>query len=96
MAMGNFCYIQSIECPYATALGTCRDDIYSDFNKCEMNGDDMPPIEWLPHERRSWCANQHAHWEVRYTCSKCGGNSAENKSVLPVLQSKNVRVKVGG
>ena len=53
MAMGNFCYIQSIECPYATALGTCRDDIYSDFNKCEMNGDDMPPIEWLPHERRS-------------------------------------------
>lgn len=51
MAMGNFCYIQSIECSYATALGTCRDDIYSDFNKCEMNGDDMPPIEWLPHER---------------------------------------------
>lgn len=45
MAMGNFCYIQNIECPYATALGTCRDDIYSDFNKCEMNGDDMPPIE---------------------------------------------------
>lgn len=33
MAMGNFCYIQNIECPYATALGTCRDDIYSDFNK---------------------------------------------------------------
>ena len=28
MAMGNFCYIQSIECPYATVLGTCRDDIY--------------------------------------------------------------------
>lgn len=49
MAMGNFCYIQSIECPYATVLGTCRDDIYSDFNKCEMNGDDMPPIEWPPH-----------------------------------------------
>lgn len=24
MAMGNFCYIQNIECPYATALGTCR------------------------------------------------------------------------
>lgn len=60
MAMGNFCYIQSIECPYATVLGTCRDDIYSDFNKCEMNGDDMPPIEWPPHERRSWCVNQHA------------------------------------
>lgn len=60
MAMGNFCYIQNIECPYATTLGTCRDDIYPDFNKCEMNGDDMPPIEWPSHERRSWCSNQNA------------------------------------
>lgn len=82
MAMGNFCYIQSIECPYATVLGTCRDDIYSDFNKCEMNGDDMPTIEWPPHERRSWCVNQHAHWEVRYICSKCGETVRRINSLL--------------
>lgn len=88
MAMGNFCYIQSIECPYATALGTCRDDIYSDFNKCEMNGDDMSPIEWLPHERRSWCANQHAHWEVRYTCSKCGETVRKIKAFCPSCKAK--------
>lgn len=96
MAMGNFCYIQSIECPYATALGTCRDDIYSDFNKCEMNGDDMPPIEWLPHERRSWCANQHAQLGSPLHLHQMRRDSAENKSILPVLQSKNVRVKMGG
>lgn len=88
MAVGNFCYIQSIECPYATVLGTCRDDIYSDFNKCEMNGDDMPPIEWPPHERRSWCVNQHAHWEVRYTCSKCGETVRRIKAFCPSCKAK--------
>lgn len=77
MAMGNFCYIQSIECPYATALGTCRDDIYSDFNKCEV------------------CKSTRTLGSPLHLL-KMWGNSAENKSVLPVLQSKNVRVKVGG
>lgn len=42
MAMGNFCYAQGVECPYATAYGQCLDDIYEDFGICEMLGDDMP------------------------------------------------------
>lgn len=45
MAMGNFCYAQGIECPYATAYGQCLDDIYEDFGICEMLGDDMPSKE---------------------------------------------------
>ena len=28
MAMGNYCFIQGIECPYATSCGDCIDDIY--------------------------------------------------------------------
>lgn len=55
MAMGNYCYIQSIEYPYATVTGQCQDDIYDDFDKCEMQGDEMPPKEWPAEERRKWC-----------------------------------------
>lgn len=42
MAMGNFCKIQQIECPHATSLGTCKDDIYDEYGLCEMLGDEMP------------------------------------------------------
>lgn len=55
MAMGNYCYIQRIECPFANTCGQCVDDIYDDFGLCEMMGDDMPPKELLTEERRAWC-----------------------------------------
>ena len=54
MAMGNYCYIQGIECPYATSCGQCKDDIYDDFGICEMLGDDMPPKELSEVDRRRW------------------------------------------
>ncbi len=53
MAMGNYCYAQCIECPYATTLGVCLDDIYGDFGICEMLGDDMPPKEADTDTRRN-------------------------------------------
>lgn len=53
MAMGNFCYAQGIECPYATASGDCLDDIFSAYDLCEMLGDDMPPKGLPAEERRS-------------------------------------------
>lgn len=52
MAMGNFCKEKGIECPYATTMGLCLDDIHSDFGLCEMEGDDMPPKGLPPVERR--------------------------------------------
>lgn len=55
MAMGNFCWAQLIECEYATVCGDCKDDIYEDFGLCEMEGDDMPPKNLSPEERRAWC-----------------------------------------
>ncbi len=54
MAMGNYCYAQGIECPYATVSGTCLDDIYEDFDICEMFGDMMPPKNLPRDERRAW------------------------------------------
>ena len=54
MAMGNFCYAQGIECPYATASGQCLDDIYEDYGICEMLGDDMPPKELSYEDRINW------------------------------------------
>ena len=58
MAMGNFCYAQGIECPYATTYGNCRDDIYEDYGLCEMLGDDMPPIELPTEDRKKWIMNK--------------------------------------
>lgn len=58
MAMGNFCYAQGIECPYADTCGQCQDDIYSDFGICEMLGDDLPPKEWPTELRREWCKKE--------------------------------------
>lgn len=58
MAMGNFCWTQLIECPYATAGGQCSDDIYDDFGICEMLGDEMPPKELAPELRRKWCTKR--------------------------------------
>ena len=55
MAMGNFCYIKEIECPFASAYGNCLDDIYDDYGICEMDGDDMPPKELSSEDRRDWC-----------------------------------------
>lgn len=52
MAMGNFCYAKGIECTYATVCGNCADDIYEDFDLCEMEGDTMPPKELPAEERR--------------------------------------------
>lgn len=52
MAMGNYCYREYIECPYATATGDCLDDIEDDFGLCEMRGDEMPPKEADTEERR--------------------------------------------
>ena len=37
--MGNFCYIEGTECPYATVMGSCK---YEDSGLCTMHGDDMP------------------------------------------------------
>lgn len=54
MAMGNYCYIQNIECPYATVLGTCQDDIYEDYGICKMLGNPMPNKEWSPEIRKMW------------------------------------------
>ena len=54
MAMGFFCYIQCIECPYATVYGECRDNIYDDYGLCEMMGDDMPPKELSSEDRIKW------------------------------------------
>ena len=54
MAMGNFCYAQGIECPYATVCVQCLDDIYEDYGICEMLGDDMPPKELSAEDRRAW------------------------------------------
>lgn len=42
MAMGNYCYCQYTECPYATVSGKCQDNIWEDFGICEMYGDMMP------------------------------------------------------
>lgn len=58
MAMGNFCYAQGIECPYATVYGTCLDYIYEDYDLCEMLGDDMPPKELSTEERINWIINR--------------------------------------
>lgn len=55
MAMGNFCYMELIECPYATSTGGCLDDIYDEFGICEMHGDDMPPKELSIDDRHRWC-----------------------------------------
>lgn len=87
MAMGNYCYIQSIECPYATVTGQCQDDIYDDFDKCEMQGDEMPPKEWSAEERRKWCQIKHAHWEAYYVCSKCGESVRILKRECPFCQA---------
>lgn len=51
MAMGNYCYIEGIECKYATSMGDCLDDIADDFCLCEMHGTDMP-AKGLPSEER--------------------------------------------
>ena len=51
MAMGNYCFIQGIECPYARSCGDCLDDIYDEYGLCEMLGDDMPPRQ---HRRAPW------------------------------------------
>lgn len=87
MAMGNYCYIQSIECPYATVTGRCQDYIYDDFDKCEMQGDEMPPKEWPAEERRKWCQIKHAHWEAYYVCSKCGETVRTLKRECPFCQA---------
>lgn len=55
MAMGYYCYIKGIECPYATAIGDCLDNIYGDFGLCEMEGEDMPPKDLDSESRRQWC-----------------------------------------
>lgn len=55
MAMGNFCYIKGIECPFSTTLGQCLDDIYDDFGLCEMEGDAMPSKDLSREGRRQWC-----------------------------------------
>lgn len=52
MAMGNYCYREAIECPYATSMGDCLDDIADDFGLCEMLGNDMPPKGLSAEERR--------------------------------------------
>lgn len=54
MAMGNYCFIQGIECPYATSCGDCLDDIYYEYGLCEMLGDDMPPKELSTEDRIQW------------------------------------------
>lgn len=72
MAMGNFCQIKAIECPYATATGGCRDNIFDDFGLCEMEGDNMPPKNLSAEERRDWCRTKRARWIRNYTCSRCG------------------------
>lgn len=54
MAMGNYCFIQGIECPYATSCGDCLDDIYDEYELCEMLGDDMPPKELSAEDRIQW------------------------------------------
>ena len=54
MAMGNYCFIQGIECPYATSCGDCLDDIYDEYGLCEMLGDDMPPKELSAEDRIQW------------------------------------------
>lgn len=88
MAMGNFCYAKSIECPYATAVGQCKDDIYEDFNLCEMEGDDMPPIEFSSEERRRLCSKQHAHWEAVFTCSHCGESVRQVLAECPLCHAR--------
>lgn len=54
MAMGNYCYAQGIECPYATTYGNCLDDIYEDYGLCEMLGDDMPPKGLSKKDKVKW------------------------------------------
>lgn len=61
MAMGNYCCLRLIECPYATAMGTCRDDIYDDFGMCEMDGNEMPSIHMPAEERRLWAEQRIAN-----------------------------------
>ncbi len=57
MAMGNYCYLQGIECPYATVLGRCQDDIYEDYGLCEMRGDKLPPKDWGTDARREYVSH---------------------------------------
>ena len=59
MAMGNFCYVKLIECPYATTCGQCLDDIYDDYCICEMEGDDMPPKELSKEDRVKWIMDNY-------------------------------------
>lgn len=61
MAMGNFCYIQRIECAYATSCGKCIDDIYDEYGMCEMKGDDMPPKDISATERIKWITDKQAN-----------------------------------
>lgn len=56
MAMGNYCYREAIECPYATSCGDCLDDIADDFGLCEMLGDEMPPKGLDTEERQKIAA----------------------------------------
>lgn len=58
MAMGNFCYEQEIECPYATVLGCCVD---GESGLCEMLGDKMkiPTVAELN------------RIDSRYNCATC-------------------------
>lgn len=58
MAMGNYCYIELIECPYATITGDCLDDIYDKFGICEMHGDNMPPKGLSRDEWHRWCIKE--------------------------------------
>lgn len=62
MAMGNYCTRQYIECPYATVLGKCQDDLFEDFNICEMKGDYIPE-KFLTTEERRYLACHRIKWE---------------------------------
>ena len=57
MAMGNYCYREAIECPYATSMGDCLDNIADYFGLCEMRGDEMPPKGLSTEERQTIAAN---------------------------------------
>ena len=72
MAMGNYCYTEGIECPYATSTGDCLDEINDYFGLCEMRGDEMPPKGLSAEERRTIAAKI-----LRGTCDILPGLKSE-------------------
>lgn len=78
MAMGNLCYAQGIECPYATVSGQCLDYIYDDYDICEMLGDKMPPKDLSSEDRRYWILKYYNHEYKRdELCIGCRSNDCD-------------------